>query len=63
MIVAATKIDKLARNRRAAAVREVERGLGLEPGRVVPFSAVEGTGTDALWARLLEIAHGGAAGR
>ncbi len=63
VIVAATKLDKLARNRRAAAVREVERGLGLEPGRVVPFSAVEGTGTDALWARLLEIAHGGAAGR
>jgi len=56
VVVAATKLDKLARNRRAAAVREVERGLGLEPGSAVPFSAVEGTGTDALWARILEIA-------
>jgi GTP-binding protein len=62
VVVAATKLDKLARSRRAAAVREIERGLGLEPGSVVPFSAVEGTGTDALWARLLEVAIGGVPG-
>lgn len=60
VVVAATKLDKLARNRRAAAVREVERGLGLAAGGAVPFSAVEGTGTDALWARILEIARAGA---
>jgi GTP-binding protein len=56
VIVAATKLDKLARTRRAASVREVERGLGLAAGAAVPFSAVEGTGTDALWARILEMA-------
>lgn len=62
VVVAATKLDKLARNRRASAVREVERGLGLEAGRAVPFSAVEGTGTDALWARILELARDGNGG-
>lgn len=59
VVVAATKLDKLARSRRAVAVREVERGLGLEAGRAVPFSAVEGTGTDALWARILDLARDG----
>ena len=62
VVVAATKLDKLARNRRASAVREVERGLGLEAGCAVPFSAVEGTGTDALWARILELARDGNGG-
>jgi GTP-binding protein len=56
VIVAATKTDKLTRSQRANALRTVERGLGLESGAVVPFSAVEGTGTDALWARLAAIA-------
>jgi len=56
VLVAATKIDKLPRTRRGSALREVERTLGLEPGGAVPFSAVEGTGTDALWARLAALA-------
>jgi GTP-binding protein len=59
VVVAATKIDKLARTRRGAALREVERGLGLEPGAAVPFSAVEGTGTDALWSRIVALAAEG----
>ena len=57
VVVAATKIDKLPRTRRGAALREVERGLGLERGAAVPFSAIEGTGTDALWARLVKLAE------
>ena len=57
VVVAATKIDKLPRTRRGAALREVERGLGLERGAGVPFSAIEGTGTDALWARLVKLAE------
>jgi GTP-binding protein len=57
VLVAATKVDKLARNRRLGAVRAVERALGLAEGEAVPFSAVEGTGTDALWARLVELAR------
>jgi GTP-binding protein len=53
VLVAATKIDKLSRNRRLGATARISRDLGLSPGDVVPFSAVEGTGTDALWKRLL----------
>jgi GTP-binding protein len=56
VIVAATKIDKLAKTRRDAALRAVEGALGLPRGEVVPFSAVEGTGADALWARLVAAA-------
>lgn len=52
VLVAATKIDKLARTRRGAALRTIENALGLAPGEAVPFSAVEGTGADALWARI-----------
>src|SRR5512138_1824949 len=52
VIVAATKIDKLARTRRGAALRTVEDALGLPRGEAVPFSAVEGTGADALWSRI-----------
>ncbi len=52
VVVAATKIDKLARTRRGAALRTVEEALGLPRGEAVPFSAVEGTGADALWARI-----------
>jgi GTP-binding protein len=52
VIVAATKIDKLAKTRRGASLRAAEEALGLDRGEAVPFSAIEGTGTDALWARL-----------
>jgi GTP-binding protein len=56
VVVAATKIDKLPKTRRGAALRAVEEALGLRRGEVVPFSAVEGTGTEALWARLASAA-------
>jgi GTP-binding protein len=57
VVVAVTKMDKLARNRRIPALRAAEAGLGLARGTAIPFSAVEGTGSDALWARLLEMAR------
>ncbi len=57
VVVAATKIDKLPKTKRDAALRGVERALGLGAGEAVPFSAVEGTGTDALWARLAATAE------
>jgi GTP-binding protein len=57
VVVAATKIDKLARAQRAAALARVERELGLGRGEAVPFSAVEGTGAEALWARVATIAE------
>jgi GTP-binding protein len=52
VLVAATKIDKLPKAHRFAAVRTVARALGVPDGEVVPFSALEGTGSDALWARI-----------
>jgi GTP-binding protein len=56
VVVAATKIDKLPKTRRGAALQAVERALGVARGDVVPFSAIEGTGSDALWARLAALA-------
>jgi GTP-binding protein len=52
VIVAATKTDKLPRTRVGAALRAAEQALGLARGDAVPFSAIEGTGADALWARI-----------
>ncbi len=62
VVVAATKIDKLPRAKRGAALRSVEESLGLGRGEAVPFSAVEGTGSDALWARLVLEAESGEPG-
>jgi GTP-binding protein len=56
VVVAATKMDKLPKTRRGTALQAVERALGLSRGEAVPFSAIEGTGTDALWARLAALA-------
>ena len=52
VVVAATKMDKLARTKRGAALKTVERSLSLPAGTAVPFSAEEGTGADALWNRI-----------
>jgi len=60
VMVAATKMDKLAKSHRFGAVRAAEQALGLETGSVVPFSAVEGTGTDALWKRFHDLVRDGA---
>ena len=59
VLVAATKIDKLAKSHRHGAVRTVARGLDVPVDEVVPFSAVEGTGTDALWGRLAALVKAG----
>jgi GTP-binding protein len=56
VLVAATKMDKLPRTRQGAALREVERVMAVPSGEAVPFSAVEGTGADRLWATLAAIA-------
>jgi len=56
VVVAATKMDKLARTKRGAALKQVEKDLSLPKGTAVPFSAEEGTGADALWLRLHALA-------
>jgi GTP-binding protein len=61
VVVAATKIDKLARTRRGLALQAVEKALGLPRGAAVPFSAEEGTGAEALWARIHALTSAGAA--
>ncbi len=57
VLVAVTKMDKLARNARLPALRGAETDLGLGRGEAIPFSAVEGTGTDALWERIAGLAR------
>lgn len=59
VLVAATKIDKLVKARRFVATKAVAAGLGLPMEDVVPFSAIEGTGTDALWARISALVKAG----
>jgi GTP-binding protein len=55
VVVTATKMDKLARNARAGALRTAARDLGVPADEVVPFSAVERAGTEALWSRIVRI--------
>jgi GTP-binding protein len=43
-----TKVDKLTRGARAAQVRGVVRGLGVDPDQVIEFSAVTGEGKEEL---------------
>jgi GTP-binding protein len=57
VIVAVTKMDKLTRNKQGPALRAAEADLGLARGTAIPFSAVEGTGSEALWARLARMAQ------
>jgi len=57
VLVAATKIDKLGKSHRFAAVKTVARAMGVPERQVVPFSAMEGTGTDALWTRLVALVN------
>ncbi|HTP26921.1 MAG TPA: ribosome biogenesis GTP-binding protein YihA/YsxC [Anaeromyxobacteraceae bacterium] len=62
VLVAATKIDKLGKSHRARATREVARGLGVGETDVVPFSAIERTGSEVLWARISALAKAEAGG-
>ena len=50
-VVAATKIDKLSRSRRDAAIRSISECLSVES--VLPFSSLTGDGKQDLW-RVIE---------
>src|SRR5512133_1617611 len=56
VIVAVTKIDKIAKAKRVGSLVLVEREMKLAKGDAIPFSAMEGTGSDALWTRIAKIA-------
>ena len=47
--VVATKIDKIGRGRRKAALDSIRSTLGMDDGELVPFSAKSGEGTRAIW--------------
>jgi GTP-binding protein len=56
VIVAATKIDKIVKSKRVGPIALVQKEMGLEKGDAIPFSAIEGTGAEALWTRIAKIA-------
>jgi GTP-binding protein len=54
IVVAATKIDRLPRGKRAGGVREIRRALGLGEGDLlIPVSAHSGEGMKELWAAVV----------
>jgi GTP-binding protein len=56
-LIAATKADKIARSKRAPAIRAIEEVLDPAPGTpVVTFSAVTGEGAGDIWAWIREAA-------
>jgi GTP-binding protein len=56
IVVAATKIDRLPRSRRAPAVRDVRQALGLEEAvPVIPVSARSGEGIKELWGAIAPV--------
>jgi GTP-binding protein EngB required for normal cell division len=52
LIVAATKLDKIALSKRKPALAALSRAVKGTVGQPVGFSAVTGEGRDALWSRL-----------
>lgn len=58
VLVVATKIDRLAKNRRKVRLAEIAKALRLTPDRVVMFSAVEGAGVEEVWEALLNTLKG-----
>ncbi len=52
VLVVCTKADKLSRNERNKAIPIISRTLAVQPWDIIPFSSVDGTGRDALLARL-----------
>ena len=49
LLVLATKIDKLKRQKAKKAVSDLRRAYGLKPAECIPFSSLNGTGVEAAW--------------
>ena len=47
-LVCVTKVDKLSKGAAAARVKEIARGVALDPEQIIAFSAVTGEGRDEL---------------
>jgi GTP-binding protein len=59
LIIVATKIDKLAKNKREPALRAIQKALAT-PRLPIGFSAVDGTGAGEVWRIIAHAAHEGA---
>jgi GTP-binding protein EngB required for normal cell division len=57
--VVATKVDKLTRTQRHAALGALRRGLVLPADQPLAFSSHTGEGRDALWDRIERACGGG----
>jgi GTP-binding protein len=63
VVVAATKVDRLARGKRAAGRAEVARRLGLaDRSRIIPVSARSGEGIKDLWKEINRFLRAGPQG-
>ena len=49
VMIVATKLDKIAKHKRKAAVTALARKLGLDEDSIFPFSALSGEGREAVW--------------
>ncbi len=56
MVVVATKVDKLAKNRREPALRAIQRAIAA-PRLPIGFSALDGDGIPELWRVIAAAAH------
>jgi GTP-binding protein len=61
VLVAATKMDRVPKHRRAPRAHEIERALTLAEGDVIGVSATQNLNLDLLWRRILEACPSGPA--
>lgn len=58
LLVLATKVDKIKRSKRAAALKEIRKPLGLSTQQIIAFSSLEGLGVEETWRVLNAVAVG-----
>ncbi|MBX3173377.1 MAG: ribosome biogenesis GTP-binding protein YihA/YsxC [Gemmatimonadaceae bacterium] len=57
-LVCVTKVDKLSKGAVAGRIKELARGLALDPEQVIAFSSVTGAGRDELAAAVVSLVSG-----
>ena len=57
LLLVATKIDLIPKNKRINQLRKIEKAIGVPPNSALPFSAHSGDGRGELVARLFELAE------
>jgi len=59
VLIVATKLDKIAPNKRIARIKALAAGLGVPKDSIFPFSALSGEGRAEIWDALLGVADHG----